>query len=80
MTYISIDREQRASDPNSPPLVEQVLPPPDGRLWDVRMRILVAIEQLTEIQRQVIAGLFYKRMSQAETERNLVSRNGGHLT
>ena len=34
--------------------------------FDVRMRILVAIDQLADIQQQVIQGLFYQGKSQSE--------------
>lgn len=67
MTYVSIDRERRASDPNpSPPSIEQLMPTADNLPHDMKMRILVAIDQLTEIQQQVIRGLFYHGKSQAE--------------
>jgi len=37
----------------------------------LRMRILIAIEQLAEIQQQVIRGLFYQGKSQAEIGKEL---------
>jgi RNA polymerase sigma-B factor len=40
--------------------------PTDSLPQDVRMRILVAIEQLTAIQQQVIEGLFFDGKSQSE--------------
>ncbi len=67
MTYVSIDQERRGSDPNPGlPVVERLMPRSDGPPHDVRMRILVAIERLSEIQRQVIQGLFYHGKSQSE--------------
>jgi len=67
MTYVSIDAERRGSDPSPPPpQAEQLAAASDGLAFDLRMRILVAIEQLTEIQQLVVTGLFYEGKSQAE--------------
>jgi len=67
MTYVSIDQERRASDPNpSPPSIEYMMPASDDIPHDARMRILVAIERLTDIQQQVIHGLFFLGKSQSE--------------
>ena len=67
MTYVSIDQTRRASDPNpAPPSVEYLMPVSDILPVEVRMRILVAIERLTDIQQQVIRGLFYQGKSQSE--------------
>ncbi len=72
MTYVSIDQQRRSSDPNpSPPTVEHLMTGSDDLPFDVRMRILVAIEQLTEIQRSVIEGLFYEGKSQSEVGKEL---------
>lgn len=72
MTYVSIDRERRATDPNpAPPPVEYFLPPSDEFSHDARMRILVAIERLSDIQQQVIRGLFYQGKSQSEVGEEL---------
>jgi RNA polymerase sigma-B factor len=72
MTYVSIDEERRASDPNpAPPAIEYLLPASDELSHDVKMRILVAIDRLTEIQQQVIRGLFYQGKSQSEVGEEL---------
>ena len=72
MTYISIDQERRRSDPNpAPPTAEHLLIESDDLPLDVRMRILVAIEQLTGIQQQVVEGLFYEGKSQSEVGKEL---------
>ena len=72
MTYVSIDKQRRTSDPNPPPpIVEQMMPKSDDLPFDVRMRVLVAIEQLTEIQQQVVGGLFYEGKSQSEVGKEL---------
>ena len=72
MTYVSIDRQRRSSDPNpAPPTVEHLMTGSDDLPFDVRMQVLVAIEQLTEIQQQVIEGLFYQGKSQSEVGKEL---------
>ena len=73
MTYVSIDQERRSTDPNPPPLDMGHLTPRDegGVSSELRMRILIAIEQLAEIQQQVIRGLFYQGKSQAEIGKEL---------
>jgi RNA polymerase sigma-B factor len=72
MTYVSIDQKRRAADPNpSPPSIEQLVPDSSDLAFDVRMRVLVAIEQLAEIQQQVIRGLFYQGKSQSEVGEEL---------
>jgi len=72
MTYISIDQERRNSDPNPAPPVYETLFTADGDLpFDVRMRILVAIEQLEEMQRRIVEGLFYQGKSQSEVGEEL---------
>ena len=72
MTYVSIDQERRRSDPNpAPPMAEHLLIESDDLPFDVRMRILVAIEQLTGIQQQVVEGLFYEGKSQSEVGKEL---------
>lgn len=38
----------------------------EGLSFDIRMRILTAIEQLTDIQQRLIQGLFYQGKSQSE--------------
>lgn len=73
MTYVSIDQERRSADPNPPPVDMEHLSPRDegGVSSELRMRILIAIEQLAEIQQQVIRGLFYQGKSQAEIGKEL---------
>ncbi|MEN6369482.1 MAG: sigma-70 family RNA polymerase sigma factor [Thermotogota bacterium] len=73
MTYVSIDRERRSSDPNpSPPSLDEVLPPSGEEMpLDTRLRIVVAIEQLAEIQQQILQGLFYRGKSQFEVGKEL---------
>jgi RNA polymerase sigma-B factor len=72
MTYISIDSNRRSGDPNpAPPTAEHLLAESDGFPFDTRMRILAAIDQLTEIQRHVIQGLFYLGKSQSEVGEEL---------
>jgi len=72
MTYVSIDQQRRSSDPNPAPLsIERLMPASDDLPFDVRMRVLVAIEQLSEIQRQVVEGLFYEGKSQSEVGKEL---------
>jgi len=72
MTYVSIDQQRRSSDPNpAPPTVEHLMTGTNDLPFDVRMRILVTIEQLTEIQRLVIEGLFYEGKSQSEVGKEI---------
>lgn len=72
MTYISIDQDRRSGDPNpSPPTTERLLGKSEGLSFDIRMRILAAIEQLSDIQQSVIQGLFYQGKSQSEVGKEL---------
>jgi len=72
MTYVSIDQERRSGDPRpAAPRVEHLIAESDDLPFDVRMRVLVTIERLTEIQQQVIAGLFYEGKSQSEIGKEL---------
>jgi len=72
MTYVSIDQERRGSDPSpDSPSLENILTNPSGLPDDVRMRILIAIERLTEIQQRIIHGLFYQGKSQSEVGKDL---------
>jgi len=67
MTYVSIDQDRRETDPNPSPLtIETLIPPDSGLPHDVRMRVLLAIEELSEMQQQVIQGLFFHGKSQSE--------------
>jgi RNA polymerase sigma-B factor len=72
MTYVSIDEERRSEDPNpAPPDFAHLAPERDDFSFDLRMRILVAIEELADIERQVVEGLFYQGKSQAEVGKKL---------
>jgi len=72
MTYISIDQDRRSGDPNpSSPTTERLRGKSEGLPFDIRMRILAAIEQLSDIQQSVIQGLFYQGKSQSEVGKEL---------
>jgi len=72
MTYVSIDQQRRERDPSPPSTsLESVLAKPAGLSDDVTIRILIAIDRLTEIQQQIIHGLFYQGKSQSEVGRDL---------
>ena len=72
MTYVSIDQDRRSGDPNpAPPTTERLIAKSEGFPFDVRMRILAAIEQLSDIQQSVIQGLFYQGKSQSEVGKEL---------
>lgn len=72
MTYVSIDQDRRSGDPNpAPPTTERLISNSDSLPFDVRMRILTAIEQLSDIQQSVIQGLFYQGKSQSEIGKEL---------
>jgi RNA polymerase sigma-B factor len=72
MTYVSIDAERRGGDPNPDlPDFAQLPSAKDDLSFDLRMRILVVIEELAEIERKVIEGLFYQGKSQAEVGKEL---------
>ncbi|MCK5247603.1 sigma-70 family RNA polymerase sigma factor [Candidatus Bipolaricaulota bacterium] len=72
MTYVSIDQNRRSGDPNpTPPTTERLIAKSEGFPFDVRMRILAAIEQLSDIQQSVIQGLFYQGKSQTEVGKEL---------
>jgi len=67
MTYVSIDQERRSNDPNpSPPALEHLMTGSEDLPRDLRLRVVIAIEQLNEMQQQVIQGLFYQGKSQSE--------------
>ena len=51
--------------------IEHLSPTNEDLPFDVRIRVLVAIEQLTEIQQQIVAGLFYEGKSQSEVGEEL---------
>ncbi len=72
MSYVSIDQERRRHDPNPAlPTIESLRPRDEDRNRELHMRISVAIEELAEIQRQVISGLFYHGKSQEQVGEEL---------
>jgi len=72
MMYVSIDQARRRADPSPNPLtLDEILTKPTGLSDDVRMQLLIVIEQLTEIQQRVIRGLFYQGKSQSEVGEDL---------
>lgn len=72
MTYISIDQERRSSDPNpAPPTMEESMPESPGFPLDTRMRIATAIDELAQMQRLIVQGLFYQGKSQSEVGQEL---------
>lgn len=72
MTYVSIDQDRRSGDPNpAPPTTERLIAESEGLPFDIRMRILAAIEQLTDIQQRLIQGLFYQGKSQSEVGKEM---------
>lgn len=73
MTYVSIDEERRAQDPNpSPPEILHLATPEDGGFpFDLRVRILITIERLEKMEREIVEGLFYEGRSQDEVGRSL---------
>lgn len=83
MTYISIDQERRQYDPR--PLALDISKIYSRQNTDFpierRMEIIAAIENLTQIQRDIVTGLFYERKSQQAlgTELNLSQRQVSRL-
>ena len=72
MTYVSIDQERRSNDPNpAPPTIEEIMPESVAFPLDTRMRIVAAIEQLAQMQRLIVQGLFYHGKSQSEVGQEL---------
>ena len=72
MMYVSIDQDRRSGDPNPAPLtMEHLIAKSEGLPFDTRMRIIAAIEQLTDIQQRVIEGLFYQGKSQSEVGKEI---------
>lgn len=67
MSYVSIDRERRADDPRPTIDIEKIRSIREEPFpWEQRVRIMAAIERLTELQQRVIRGLFYSQKSQSE--------------
>jgi len=72
MTYVSIDQERRGTDPSpDSPSIEGILTESTDLSDEVRVRILVAIDRLNEMQRRIIHGLFYQGKSQSEVGKDL---------
>lgn len=68
MNYVSIDRERRESDPRPEYIdYEKIKGKHDENLpLEFRVRIAEAIDKLTEVQKQVVNGIFYEDRTQAE--------------
>lgn len=68
MTYVSIDRERRESDPRPEYIdYEKIRSKHKEDLpLEFKVRIADAIEMLTEVQQQVVKGLFYEEQTQEE--------------
>jgi len=68
MTYVSIDRERRESDPRPEYIdYEKIRSKHKEDLpLEFKVRIADAIERLTEVQQQVVKGLFYEEQTQEE--------------
>lgn len=68
MTYISIDKERRESDPRPEYIdYEKIKSKHEEDLpLEFKVRIADAIEKLTEVQQQVVKGLFYEDQTQEE--------------
>lgn len=68
MTYVSIDKERRESDPRPEYIdYEKIRSKHKEDLpLEFKVRIADAIEKLTEVQQQVVKGLFYEEQTQEE--------------
>jgi len=73
MTYISIDRERRQHDPRPLLLNVSKIRSRQNPNFPIehRMEIIAAIESLTQIQRDIVTGLFYKKKSQQSLSKEL---------
>ncbi len=73
MTYVSIDRERRESDPRPEYIdYEKIKSKHDEELpLEFKVRIADAIEKLTDVQQQVVQGLFYEERTQEEVGDNI---------
>jgi RNA polymerase sigma-B factor len=71
-TYISLDAERRGQDPR-PRIDVTKIRSLDRHLFpiELRIRVAMAIEKLSELQQKVIDGLFYRGESQQEVGRRL---------
>ncbi len=68
MTYVSIDRERRESDPRPEYIdYEKIKSKHEENLpLEFKVRIAEAIEKLTDVQQEVVNGLFYEDQTQEE--------------
>ena len=68
MTYVSIDRERRESDPRPEYIdYEKIKSKHEENLpLEFKIRIAEAIEKLTEVQQEVVKGIFYEEQTQEE--------------
>ncbi|MBS3813624.1 sigma-70 family RNA polymerase sigma factor, partial [Candidatus Bipolaricaulota bacterium] len=68
MTYVSIDRERRKSDPRPEYIdYEKIKGKHDENLpLEFRVRIAEAIDNLTEVQKHVVNGIFYEDRTQED--------------
>lgn len=68
MTYVSIDRERRESDPRPEYIdYEKIRSKHEEDLpLEFKIRIAEAIEKLTEVQQEVVRGIFYEEQTQEE--------------
>jgi len=72
MSYISLDQERRKGDPRPQIDLEKIKSrEPDDFPIEQRIRIAMAIEKLSEVQQEVIKGLFYADKTQAELGKEL---------
>lgn len=73
MTYVSIDRERRESDPRPEYIdYEKIKSKHEEDLpLEFRVRIADAIEKLTDVQQQVVQGLFYEARTQKEVGKDI---------
>ncbi|MBS3765226.1 sigma-70 family RNA polymerase sigma factor [Candidatus Bipolaricaulota bacterium] len=73
MTYVSIDRERRESDPRPEYIdYEKIKSKHEEELpLEFKVRIADAIEKLTDVQQQVVQGLFYEERTQEEVGDNI---------
>src|SRR6056297_1298975 len=73
MTYVSIDRERRESD-SRPEFIdyEKIKSKHKEKLpLEFRVRIAEAIDKLTEVQKQVVNGIFYQEHTQEEVGKQI---------
>lgn len=72
MSYISIDQERRADDPQPTIEIEKIKSLHEEPFpWEQRVRIMAAIERLTTLQQRIIYDLFYGRKSQKEVGKEI---------